>query len=370
MTEPTIKERINNYLGNGGLWNPEAMEHDKVRTLLIDCRDYLAALTAQQEPVAWMWLEGTELLNGTEVEQFERVEFSREKPDDDAYGLTPLYTDPASGVKAGMPANRTDYVSRAMVDAFLSWRLPEDFSPDAGISFTRDYNQNTPYPRQHEPIGTNLFSADQAREMLEYVMRESRRLEGERATRAVEGMVKAFEGFGAGEAITRAADQVNAQEAGFPVEPEYLIRLRNALKGFKSDGAFAGDKDIVDYIDSLQSALQVAQQDRDNCYASLDNVRRRLHEIETFVTGDANEYRINKKLKDDEKSIKSLIEHLMAMADKYHTVNQLYTQAKERAEKADALAEQLAEKVKYYESITTGAEHKAVDAAIDSARAE
>jgi len=160
-----------------------------------------------------------------------------------------------------------------------------------------------------------------------------------------------------------------------PVEPEYLIRLRNALKGFKSDGAFAGDKDIVDYIDSLQqrlqvaqwnaskfqslaqanqklveviskraesaeAALKVAQQERDNCYASFDNARRRLHEIEAFVTGDANDYRINEKLKDDEKSIKSLIEHLMAMADNYHTVNQLYIQAKERAEKAEALAEQ------------------------------
>lgn len=65
-------------------------------------RDLIAAaeaLTAQQEPVAWMWLEGTELLNGTEVEQFERVEFSREKPDYDAYGLTPLYTAPPSGVQ-------------------------------------------------------------------------------------------------------------------------------------------------------------------------------------------------------------------------------------------------------------------------------
>jgi len=40
------------------------------------------------------------------------------------------------------------------------------------------------------------------------------------------------------------------------VEPEYLIRLRNALKGFKSDGAFAGDKDIVDYIDSLRDLLR------------------------------------------------------------------------------------------------------------------
>lgn len=62
----------------------------------------LTAQRSQQEPVAWMWLEGTELLNGTEVEQFERIEFSREKPDDDAYGLTPLYTAPLSGVRAGM----------------------------------------------------------------------------------------------------------------------------------------------------------------------------------------------------------------------------------------------------------------------------
>lgn len=50
----------------------------------------------QDEPVAWMWLEGVEMLNGTEVEQFERIEFSREKPTGDAYGLTPLYSTPRS----------------------------------------------------------------------------------------------------------------------------------------------------------------------------------------------------------------------------------------------------------------------------------
>lgn len=31
--------RITNYLSNGGFFNPEAMEHDKVRTLLMDCRE-------------------------------------------------------------------------------------------------------------------------------------------------------------------------------------------------------------------------------------------------------------------------------------------------------------------------------------------
>jgi hypothetical protein len=34
---PELVARINNYLGSGGLWNPEHMEHDKVRQLLMDC---------------------------------------------------------------------------------------------------------------------------------------------------------------------------------------------------------------------------------------------------------------------------------------------------------------------------------------------
>lgn len=33
--------RIQNYLGNGGLFNPEMMEHEKVRDLIMDCRSYI-----------------------------------------------------------------------------------------------------------------------------------------------------------------------------------------------------------------------------------------------------------------------------------------------------------------------------------------
>lgn len=40
-TLPKLKRRIQNYLANGGLFNPELMEHDKVRDLLIDIRDFL-----------------------------------------------------------------------------------------------------------------------------------------------------------------------------------------------------------------------------------------------------------------------------------------------------------------------------------------
>ena len=36
-----LSGRITGYLVAGGLFNPELMEHDKVRDLLIDCRDAL-----------------------------------------------------------------------------------------------------------------------------------------------------------------------------------------------------------------------------------------------------------------------------------------------------------------------------------------
>jgi hypothetical protein len=57
--------------------------------------------------------------------------------------------------------------SEEMVNRFLSWPLPKDFGPDCGITFT---------PLNHPncwPIGTNLFTADQARQMLEHVLGEA-----------------------------------------------------------------------------------------------------------------------------------------------------------------------------------------------------
>lgn len=57
-----------------------------------------------------------------------------------------------------------------MVNRFLGWKLPEDFHPDAGISFKRDYSENTPWPQKHEPTGTNLFDASQATTMVRYMM--------------------------------------------------------------------------------------------------------------------------------------------------------------------------------------------------------
>ena len=59
-----------------------------------------------------------------------------------------------------------------MVNRFLSWQLPDDFSPDGGISFDRFI-----YPdpsgkggKVREPTGTNLFNAQQAEAMIRHLL--------------------------------------------------------------------------------------------------------------------------------------------------------------------------------------------------------
>lgn len=57
-----------------------------------------------------------------------------------------------------------------MVDRFLGWKLPQDFGPDCGINFTPFHPNGT---SRFEPVGTNLLTADQARQMFEYVTAET-----------------------------------------------------------------------------------------------------------------------------------------------------------------------------------------------------
>lgn len=69
----------------------------------------------------------------------------------------------------------TDEQIKYMVTRFLRWRLPEHFSPDAGISFNPHYNvefnaaRGKP-PARYEPVGTNLFDAGQADAMIRYLV--------------------------------------------------------------------------------------------------------------------------------------------------------------------------------------------------------
>jgi hypothetical protein len=61
---------------------------------------------------------------------------------------------------------------QVLVDRFLSWPLPKSFAPDCGISFDgRKADQFNPHGKGW-PIGTNLFTADEARQMIEYLLRE------------------------------------------------------------------------------------------------------------------------------------------------------------------------------------------------------
>jgi hypothetical protein len=62
----------------------------------------------------------------------------------------------------GQPAAGPDV--GLMVNRFLGWKLPQDFAPDAGISFTP-----VSWPLGW-PVGTNLLSANQARAMFEHVL--------------------------------------------------------------------------------------------------------------------------------------------------------------------------------------------------------
>lgn len=64
----------------------------------------------------------------------------------------------------------TDAQVKQMVERFLSWKLPADFCPDAGISFKAEYGENGPYPGKHEPTGTNLFNYTQAQEMVRHML--------------------------------------------------------------------------------------------------------------------------------------------------------------------------------------------------------
>jgi hypothetical protein len=78
-------------------------------------------------------------------------------------------TAPEQTPKKGM-LNMTDDQIKQMVNRFLQWRLPPDFSPDGGISFKRTYNEHLNPPSSHQPVGTNLFTATQAEAMVRHML--------------------------------------------------------------------------------------------------------------------------------------------------------------------------------------------------------
>jgi hypothetical protein len=57
-----------------------------------------------------------------------------------------------------------------MVNRFLSWKLPESFNPDNGISFEPIAGKDGPYPFHRTPSGTNLFDATQTDAMVRHMI--------------------------------------------------------------------------------------------------------------------------------------------------------------------------------------------------------
>lgn len=57
-----------------------------------------------------------------------------------------------------------------MVNRFLGWKLPSDFSPDGGVSFKKAFNDHLPQPMKNEPVGTNLLDATQADAMVRHMV--------------------------------------------------------------------------------------------------------------------------------------------------------------------------------------------------------
>ncbi len=75
------------------------------------------------------------------------------------------------GFRVAFDVATTDDLVREMVGRFLSWKLPKDFSPDAGISF----NPTKPFEGDERgnswwPMGTNLLHAAQAEEMVRHML--------------------------------------------------------------------------------------------------------------------------------------------------------------------------------------------------------
>lgn len=63
-----------------------------------------------------------------------------------------------------------DHQIKYLRDRFLQWKLPENFNPDGGISFEKVINPGTDREYIREPVGTNLFDATQAEEMVRFML--------------------------------------------------------------------------------------------------------------------------------------------------------------------------------------------------------
>lgn len=139
---------------------------ESIETLIDQVRKFCAdALAGQQaEPTTFRkWW--------TEKGQFTRPNLSTE-PADFAFERAVAHAAwkaALAGQQANPPKEPEPHVMQEMIDRFLSWPLPKDFTPDCGINFDGRGRDARGYEKQW-PVGTNLLTAEQARAMLEHVL--------------------------------------------------------------------------------------------------------------------------------------------------------------------------------------------------------
>jgi hypothetical protein len=81
-----------------------------------------------------------------------------------------LGIDRAASPDAPAAGKASDEQVAHMVARFLTWKLPQDFNPDGGISFERVANAGTIHEYLREPVGTNLLDAAQAEAMVRHII--------------------------------------------------------------------------------------------------------------------------------------------------------------------------------------------------------
>jgi len=61
------------------------------------------------------------------------------------------------------PENWSEKLVKKVANNFLGWKLPDDFTPDCGISYKK-------LGDNFSPVGTNLFTATQTEEMIKSIL--------------------------------------------------------------------------------------------------------------------------------------------------------------------------------------------------------
>jgi hypothetical protein len=123
----------------------------------------------------------------------------------------------------------TDEQISHMADRFCGWPIPENWNPDGGVSYERFGNKGTPREFKRDTSGTNLFSHEQAKEMIRYM------IVGMQSTRKPDDVAEAVE------TIKKADWTEPLDYVGIPVQ--ILIRAASTPSADRYDEGYKDGKD-------------------------------------------------------------------------------------------------------------------------------